>query len=152
MERPNAWKSYTPEDIEKLSIPFERVDISKNYRIEGTGLGLNIVNNLLALMDSELKIESVYGQGSEFSFEIVQGICQEEEGQTGAEEMIRSEGQTGSARTGSRLSAQSAEQIGAEEAQAGSKNYRDIDYSYDRIIEILKSNVSEEFLVMPSEK
>ena len=67
-----------------------------------------------------------------------------------SEEMIRSEGQTGSARTGSCLSAQSAKQIGAEEAQAGSKNYRDIDYSYDRIIEILKSNVSEEFLVMPS--
>ncbi len=39
-----------------------------------------------------------------------------------------------------------------EEAQADRKNYRDIDYSYDRILEILKSNVSEEFLVLPPEE
>ncbi len=37
-----------------------------------------------------------------------------------------------------------------EEALANRKNYRDIDYSYDRIIEILKSNVSQEFLVLPA--
>ena len=61
-----------PEDIGKLTIPFERVDNSKNYRIEGTGLGLNIVNNLLFLMNSKLEIESVYGKGSTFSFSIIQ--------------------------------------------------------------------------------
>ena len=64
-----------PEDIEKLSIPFERVDKSKNYKVEGTGLGLNIVNNLLALMGSRLEIRSVYGRGSEFSFVIEQEIA-----------------------------------------------------------------------------
>ena len=63
-----------PEDIEKLSIPFERVDKSKNYNVEGTGLGLNIVNKLLALMDSRLEIKSVYGQGSQFSFVLDQEI------------------------------------------------------------------------------
>ncbi len=61
-----------PEDIKKLSIPFERLDKSRNYSIEGTGLGLNIVKNLLALMGSELEIESTYGEGSVFSFSIVQ--------------------------------------------------------------------------------
>ena len=61
-----------PEDIEKLSIPFERVDTSKNYKVEGTGLGLNIVNNLLGLMGSRLEIKSTYGKGSEFSFSIIQ--------------------------------------------------------------------------------
>ena len=68
-----------PEDIEKLSHPFERMDHSKNYNVEGTGLGLNIVNRLLALMDSELEIRSVYGQGSQFSFVIDQEISQDTE-------------------------------------------------------------------------
>ena len=104
-----------PEDIEKLSIPFERVDKSKNYRVEGTGLGLNIVNNLLALMDSRLKVESVYGEGSEFSFEVMQGIIHSEEEKIGADkEIFRSAEQIGTARTGSRRSARSAGQIGAD--------------------------------------
>ena len=63
-----------PEDIEKLSVPYERVDGSKNYNVEGTGLGLNIVKNLLALMGSKLEIRSNYGRGSVFSFDIVQEI------------------------------------------------------------------------------
>ncbi|MCR4658165.1 MAG: response regulator [Lachnospiraceae bacterium] len=68
-----------PEDMEKLSIPFERVDTSRNHRIEGTGLGLNIVKNLLALMNSSLEIKSVYGEGSEFSFSLLQEIREEED-------------------------------------------------------------------------
>lgn len=36
-----------------------------------TGLGITIVSSLLKLMGSELKVESVYGEGSEFSFEIM---------------------------------------------------------------------------------
>lgn len=63
-----------PDDIEKLSMPFERVDQSRNRNIEGTGLGLNIVKNLLELMGSSLKIRSTYGEGSEFSFSVVQEV------------------------------------------------------------------------------
>ncbi|MCR5405643.1 MAG: response regulator [Lachnospiraceae bacterium] len=63
-----------PEDIEKLSMPFERVDQSRNRNIEGTGLGLNIVKNLLELMGSSLEIKSTYGEGSEFSFSIIQEL------------------------------------------------------------------------------
>lgn len=69
-----------PGDIEKLSIPFERVDQSRNHNIEGTGLGLNIVRNLLELMGSSLKIESTYGEGSEFSFSVKQEIKKNESG------------------------------------------------------------------------
>jgi len=58
------------EDIGKLSISFERVDEKKNRHIEGTGLGISIVTKLLAMMGSSLKIESRYGTGSEFSFEL----------------------------------------------------------------------------------
>ncbi len=66
-----------PEDIEKLSIPFERVDTARNRKIEGSGLGLNIVKNLLALMNSTLEIKSIYGEGSEFSFSLLQEVKKE---------------------------------------------------------------------------
>lgn len=66
------------EDQKRLFGAFERVDEKRNRSIEGTGLGLNITRQLLNLMDSELKLESVYGEGSTFSFEIVQGISRDE--------------------------------------------------------------------------
>ena len=62
------------EDMDKLCRSFERVDLRRNRSIEGIGLGLTIVTRLLAMMDSELQVESVYGQGSEFSFTVRQGI------------------------------------------------------------------------------
>lgn len=61
-------------DMEKLFESFERLDVVKNRNIEGTGLGISIVTKLLALMDSELKVRSTYGEGSSFSFELWQDI------------------------------------------------------------------------------
>jgi len=62
------------EDIGKLFVQFERIEESRNRHIEGTGLGMNIALQLLALMGSELKVESVYGEGTEFYFDLVQEI------------------------------------------------------------------------------
>ncbi len=62
------------EDLDKLFTEFERIDEKKNRNIEGTGLGMAIANNMLALMGSTLKVESEYGKGSEFSFDIVQTV------------------------------------------------------------------------------
>ena len=62
------------EDIGSIYDAFQRFDLSKNRNIEGTGLGMNIVQHLLKLLGSELHIESEYGKGSEFSFDIVQTI------------------------------------------------------------------------------
>ncbi len=67
------------EDMKKLFSRFERIEESRNRTIEGTGLGMNIVKQLLGLMDSELKVESVYGQGSTFSFEVKQRVVSWEE-------------------------------------------------------------------------
>ena len=62
------------EDIDKLFLSFQRLDEEKNRNIEGTGLGISIVQKLLDMMGSKLKVESVYGQGSTFSFVIEQKI------------------------------------------------------------------------------
>ncbi|MBQ8177389.1 MAG: response regulator [Oscillospiraceae bacterium] len=66
------------ENIEKLYGEFQRIDELRNRNIEGTGLGMVIVCRLLNLMGSELHIESVYEQGSEFSFDLVQKITDAE--------------------------------------------------------------------------
>ncbi|MBR4580663.1 MAG: response regulator [Lachnospiraceae bacterium] len=58
------------EDIDKLSISFERVDEKRNRHIEGTGLGISIVTKLLEMMGSKLQVRSEYGVGSEFFFDL----------------------------------------------------------------------------------
>ena len=62
------------EDMEKLFAQFVRLDEKRNRNIEGTGLGLNITSNLLNMMGGELNVESEYGKGSVFSFEIKQPV------------------------------------------------------------------------------
>ena len=66
------------EDIEKLFAKYIRIEERQNRYIEGTGLGINIVIQLLKLMDSELKVNSIYGMGTEFYFDIVQKIENDE--------------------------------------------------------------------------
>ena len=63
-----------PEDIKKLFSAFERIEEKRNRTIEGTGLGMNITERLLIMMGSDLKVESVYGEGSNFYFDIDQKI------------------------------------------------------------------------------
>ena len=59
------------EDMARLFEAFERIDEKHNRNIEGTGLGLNIANVLLNLMDSELKVQSIFGKGSRFYFTLM---------------------------------------------------------------------------------
>ena len=63
------------EDIEKLGSSFTRIDERNTKNIQGIGLGLPLVTRLLKLMNSSLCIQSVYGKGSEFSFEIEQELA-----------------------------------------------------------------------------
>ncbi|MBQ6128709.1 MAG: response regulator [Lachnospiraceae bacterium] len=62
------------EDMDKLFSPFSRIDEKKNRSVEGTGLGMSIVRQLLDLMGSSLTVESKLGKGSKFSFEIEQKV------------------------------------------------------------------------------
>ncbi len=62
------------EDLEYIFRPFEYVESSRKYRADGSGLGLPIVQKLLQLMGSDLKVESVFHKGSTFSFNIKQTV------------------------------------------------------------------------------
>ncbi|MCR5503878.1 MAG: response regulator [Lachnospiraceae bacterium] len=62
------------EDIDKLCHSFSRLEEKRNRNIEGTGLGMAIVTKLLSMMESSLSIQSVYGEGSSFSFRLRQQI------------------------------------------------------------------------------
>ncbi len=62
------------EDISKIYDEFQRFDLQRNRNVEGAGLGMNIVQQLLKLMGSEVRIHSEYEHGSEFSFDLQQKV------------------------------------------------------------------------------
>lgn len=62
------------EDMEKLFLSFERIEEDKNKNIEGSGLGISIVQKLLELMGTALEVESEYGKGSTFFYTLRQGL------------------------------------------------------------------------------
>lgn len=62
------------EDIESIFQPFEHIEASRKFSADGSGLGLSIVQKLLQLMNSQLKVESVFHKGSTFSFDVHQSV------------------------------------------------------------------------------
>ena len=55
------------EFLEKLFLPFERVQDSTNSKVLGTGLGMAITKNLVDLMNGDIQVESELGKGSVFT-------------------------------------------------------------------------------------
>ncbi|MCR4763099.1 MAG: response regulator [Lachnospiraceae bacterium] len=66
------------EDLDRLFMAFERFDQNRNQTVEGTGLGMTIVQRLLTMMGSSLEVESEYGSGSSFAFMVWQKITRNE--------------------------------------------------------------------------
>ncbi len=60
------------ENRKQLFQSFQRLNEEKNYNIEGTGLGLAVVKQLLELMEGEIRVYSIYGEGSEFVIKVAQ--------------------------------------------------------------------------------
>ncbi|WP_096155091.1 ATP-binding protein [Bacillus sp. FJAT-45066] len=58
------------EEQEKIFEPFYRI---KEYNVEGTGIGLSLVKQLVTMMNGTYGVISKYGQGSEFYFTIPYG-------------------------------------------------------------------------------
>jgi signal transduction histidine kinase/DNA-binding response OmpR family regulator len=63
-----------PEDMPKLFREFIRLDVKRNIKVEGTGLGLPIANFLCEAMDGGIKVTSEYGAGSTFTATINQTL------------------------------------------------------------------------------
>ena len=82
------------EDMGRLFESFQRLDERKNRNIEGTGLGMAIVQGILEMMDSKIEVQSDYGKGSTFSFRLKQGVVDPEpigEYRRHREEMVESD-------------------------------------------------------------
>jgi len=58
------------DQLAKLFQPFGQAENSTSKNFGGSGLGLMISNRILSLFDSALEVESTYGMGSVFSFEM----------------------------------------------------------------------------------
>lgn len=86
-EEKKVWLDFLCEDngigmssefLERIFIPFERVRNTTISKIEGTGLGMAIVKNLVDRMGGKITVESEEGVGSRFLVTLPLAISDEE--------------------------------------------------------------------------
>src|SRR6056297_2499362 len=65
------------EEKAKIFEAFRQADMATEKKAQGTGLGLAISKKLLEMMQSSLELNSVYGEGSTFYFELLL-TCEQE--------------------------------------------------------------------------
>ena len=62
------------EDLNRIFESFTQADTRITHSMEGTGLGLTISKRLAEAMGGGLRAESVFGEGSTFSFDVVNKV------------------------------------------------------------------------------
>ncbi len=62
------------EDRQRIFDNFTQVDAKRNRSVEGTGLGLSITRYMVELMGGNIRLESVYNQGTTFTVTIPQKV------------------------------------------------------------------------------
>ena len=62
------------EKQEQIFEPFTRVHTQQGSVIEGAGLGLNIVKNLMSLLGGQISVESEYGRGTCFKLHLTSKV------------------------------------------------------------------------------
>jgi len=65
--------------LKKIFMPFEQEESFLSRKYEGSGLGLSISYNLVALMGGNMAVESKLGEGSRFAFTLPLGIVKDTE-------------------------------------------------------------------------
>lgn len=63
------------EEKARLFDTFSQLDQTRNYGTEGTGLGLALVQGYCTLMNGDIRVESIYGQGSTFIATVEQNVA-----------------------------------------------------------------------------
>ncbi|NNM79494.1 MAG: hypothetical protein HKM01_03420 [Gallionella sp.] len=66
-----------PEEIAILFQPFRQLDNGLSRRHEGTGLGLAICQRLAEMLGGRIEVDSLWGQGSTFSFFLPLGTAEQ---------------------------------------------------------------------------
>jgi CheY-like chemotaxis protein len=65
----DAGNGISAENIAKLFVPFERLDLGDTV-VEGAGLGLSLSKHLMEAMDGRMGVESAPGEGATFWMEL----------------------------------------------------------------------------------
>lgn len=60
----------SPDDMEKLFMPFHQIDSTISRKYEGTGLGLSLVKRFVEMHGGDVFVESEPGKGSTFTFRL----------------------------------------------------------------------------------
>jgi CheY-like chemotaxis protein/anti-sigma regulatory factor (Ser/Thr protein kinase) len=65
----------TEEQLQSLFNAYSRFNMKANRFVEGTGLGMNIVQHLVEKMGGDISVESEPGKGTEFTVRLIQGYA-----------------------------------------------------------------------------